>query len=189
MKAIQIYILAGIFGLLSTQAICKESNNNYSPQFLESNYSENQNNGYSHRNRTDGRSKGREYMMSLKENNPDEFYRLMELKETDRNQFRKELRSIIHKEMKCRKENRGKEQFNEIISKYNNASSDSEKEKIREKIRNMLDKDFDKRQKRRSLTIERLNEKLEDLKKQLEAESMDKNQFISKQLDKMLNQK
>jgi hypothetical protein len=125
--------------------------------------------------------------MNLKETNPDEFYRLMDLRQTDMNQFRKELRSTLHNKMKGKERYRSSKQCKEIIEKYKNASSDTEKEETKAELRNMLEKEFDKKQERRNRTIKKLSEKVEKLKQQLNDQTENKNQFINKQLEKMLN--
>jgi hypothetical protein len=133
------------------------------------------------------KASGREYMMNLRQNNPDEFQILMELRQTNPNEFQNEMRGRISKQFSRQdRQNKDNTSYCDLAKKYKNSSSLKEKKQLRDELKNILEKDFAKKQQSRKDNINKMTETLDKLKKQINDQGLNKNNYLNQQLNNIL---
>ncbi len=115
-------------------------------------------------------AQAREFLEELKSEQPEEFKRLQELRETDRKAFSTEIRKVmVAKRGKQRgpgaKARRGERKHMELSRRYHKATSAEEKERIKLEIREAVEESFEKtisQAKKRLVALEREIERARD---------------------------
>jgi hypothetical protein len=203
MKIVQNIILLFIIYFLNCPVVFSQNNysNSYqSRSFNKQNYGEQgsryeesngnmrggkdqQNNDQMNRHRT----AGREYMMNLRQNEPDEFQRLMKLRQSNPNVFQNEMRSRIFKQFSKQEHSKGNNtSYCDLARKYKNSNSAKERIQLKHELKNVLEKDFDRKQQGRKDNIKKMTETLDKLKKQINEQDANKNNYLNQQLNDIL---
>lgn len=131
----------------------------------------------------------------VKEQDEAAFGELMLLRDKDPHAFHEKMRDWMHRYMKeeqpalyekiqARKKNR--EKIHALVEEYHSAETEDARADIQQKIRGIVSAEFDAYQKMQIQKIEQMEERLTDLKKQLETRSKNKEEHIESRVKKIL---
>ena len=135
-------------------------------------------------------------LQKLRENNPEEFEKLMKLRRDDPRAFRQEVHKRFREEFKkehpeaykkVQEMAANRKKIYKLKKQYNKCESDEEKAAIKKKIRKLISKNFDINQELREKEIGALDKKTKELRKRLRQHAKNKKKFVDKKLNKMLN--
>ncbi|MCF7854081.1 MAG: hemolysin XhlA family protein [Candidatus Pacebacteria bacterium] len=129
-----------------------------------------------------------EFVADLKEQNPEEYERLMDLRREHPEQFRNELRERIHQRMKRRLGAMMTAEDKECIElsrKYHQAETDAERRAFREQLRKAVRTAFDARLQRHKEMIEKLEDRVNELKQRMSEREDKRDEICEQRLERL----
>lgn len=136
----------------------------------------------------------REFIETLREDNAEEYARLMQLREDDPQQFRAELRELLRERVQervhgARRMTPEDDRAMELARRYRQALTDAEKAAIREELRTAVEAAFDARLDTQQQMLERLQERLAELEEEIETRKQDREQIIQNRIDRLTTER
>lgn len=127
----------------------------------------------------------------FQQRNPEEYKKLMELRDTDPEAFRAKMREIMQKNMQFGGPGgRGmalaeEEKANEIAKRYLAASAPEEKEQIKAELRKAVEAAFDKRMELQQQRFGDLEGRVKKAKEELETRQKNRDSIIQNRMDEL----
>ncbi len=124
----------------------------------------------------------------LREENPERFARLMQLRQEDREAFRQELRQMVQDIHPLSGLHVGarQQEIAELVRQYHRTETEAERERLQEQLRQLLAAVFDEKIERSQHHIEMLSERLQRMTGELEEKKEQREQLIDHQLQYLL---
>ena len=129
-----------------------------------------------------------EWLKRLESENPEEFQRLQTLRENDPEAFRKEMRAQMEKRVVgfVKQHSGGLEnETRELGKKYRTADTDKEKAAIKAELETKVHQAFDARLEGQKKLIAHLEEKLDELKKQVQTREKNREAICRKRVTEL----
>jgi hypothetical protein len=129
-------------------------------------------------------------MERLRQENPDEFERLQELHQTDRQQFFTELREML-KQRQAGKTGRSRApsaeevHCQELAKLYHQTQDQAEKERIRTELESAVQEAFEVRLENSRERLERLEKQIETFKKHIEKLEQNREKIVETRIDEL----
>lgn len=130
-----------------------------------------------------------DYFKTLKQQNPEEMKRLRDLRQTDPEAFRKELRNRVNK-----KKGHGKRRqdprkvFDEHLQHIQQAETPEARAQAEQKLKDAVEERIDKGLMLREKAIARMQEQLKTLEERHLNDKQNRDQLISRQVESLLNE-
>jgi hypothetical protein len=128
------------------------------------------------------------WMERLKQDNPDEFRRMQELREEDPERFQQVVRERLRdrvgstlKEMVGRYDDRARE----LSRKYHEATSEEQKAELRQQLEDAVGEAFDARLSGQKRLLKRLEEQLDNLRGRIETREAHKDEICRQRLQEL----
>ena len=126
----------------------------------------------------------RDWVETLKEEEPEEYERLMELRREDPDAFRQEIRERIREKIEDRMPESARE-CQKLRQKYHEADNDREKEEIREDLEDAVEDAFEERLERQEELVDDLEEKLDKLRDRIRKRKDNKDEIIEVRVEQL----
>ena len=128
------------------------------------------------------------WIEELKENDPDEYERLMALREEDPQAFRQEIRKRLGERMKQHmRQHAGPEEQKcmELARRYHAADSAGEKAEIKEQLEDAVQAAFDARLEQQETMLEKMEERLDQLREHLATRKAHREKICDERVDEL----
>ncbi len=133
-------------------------------------------------------AKGREWMEQFRTDNPEEFQRLMKLRESDPEAFRREIMKNAGKLMQERRGegvSEAEKRTHDLAAQYRAAATDAERQKIKTELTDAVKSAFDEQQQRRQEQLAKLEQYLERLRSALEERHAHRDKIVNERVEQI----
>ena len=133
-------------------------------------------------------AKMKELFEQLKEQDPERFERLTELRETDPDAFREEFRQIMQQRFKARRAGGGgpvEQKCVELSGIYRGTKDQGKRQQIKAELRAAVEEAFDARVKERLQRLERMEQEIQRIRQEIEARQGNREEICKRRVDEL----
>ena len=140
--------------------------------------------------------KMRKKIEKMRENNPEEFERLMRLRKEDREAFRKEIHKRYKEQFKkdnpeafkkMQEMKKTQKKINLLNEEYQKCEDEDKKKEIKQQMKDLIGKAFDTTQEFREKEINNLEKKTKELRKKVKKRSKNKEEMVDLKLKALID--
>lgn len=170
--------------LVGSGSLCAQDAGKVEPEFRHSRRHQEE------RNEFPGRRHGRgpEWIERFREENPEEFNRLMEVRRQNPDKFRQEIRERMKDRLRERGDRVGNEEereLRELAKAYHTAESEAEKAELKAEIKEVIYAVFDERMERATDRLERMEQELDRLRDRLEKRRRNREEICLERVEEL----
>ncbi len=198
-------LIIGLSLIMNALSVCAQDEN--VPPFLDERRGEESPRGQGRedfrRGRTDGEGEQhrplpgfervRQWVDELRVTDPEEYGRLMRLREENPERFHGEIRQLMRERLQERRKKddspRNEEDAEELARQYRAATEPAEKAELKKQLETTLEATFARRQEQHRQMVRRLEQHLAKLREQLELRERQKDAIIKKRVEELTSGK
>lgn len=124
-------------------------------------------------------------LQQLREDNPEQYEELMQLRRQQPDQFRSALREYLHEQRRSRNDKFAPhdQEITVLAERYHQAESEADRETLKKQLKEQLNIAFDERIERYKRHLEAMAERLERMRGELLRQQEKRDQLLKEQLD------